>query len=213
MKISHRMWATPNMSPFKISPSKRPLKNISPGSYFQNFTLFNPHNYVQWLLNTGRTFFSSCHYVNSALVMDIQSLYHWDAPPPVLLCRCSLHTCYPILKSVGGMRCCWIFSSAMVWGFTLACTSATSWRCVTIIGKALSKFHVINEVVMTQKELYKLNSNPSAGNNSWSSNIVWPNFKNIRPIIGHDDWYISPAHLELPSLRCCQTINYVRWNL
>ena len=29
-------------------------------------------------------------------------------------------------------------------------------------------------------------------------------------ISGHDDWYISPARLELPSLRCCQTINYVR---
>ena len=112
---------------------------------------------------------------------------HWDAPPLVLLCRCSLHTCYPILKSVGGMHCCWIFLSAMVWGFTLACTSATSWRCVTIIGKASSKFHVTNEVVLNQKELYKLNSNPSARNSSWSSNIVQPKFENVLPI-SHYDW-------------------------
>ena len=153
---------------------------------------------MQWLLNTGRTFFSSSHYVNSALVMDIQSLYHWDARPPVLLCRCSLHTCYPILKSVGGMRCCWIFSSAMVWESTLACTSATSWRCVTIIGKASSKFHVINEIVMNQKELYKFSPNPSARNSSWSSNIVQPNFENVRPI-SHYDWKWRLVHFTITS--------------
>ena len=56
----------------------------------------------------------------------------------------------------------------------------------------------------------------SAGNNSLSSDIVRPNFENVRPISHYDRtrWpNISPAHLELSSSRCCQSINYVRSNL
>ena len=56
----------------------------------------------------------------------------------------------------------------------------------------------------------------SAGNNSRSSDIVRPNFENVRPISNYDRtrWpNISPAHLELSSSRCCQSINDVRSNL
>ena len=49
----------------------------------------------------------------------------------------------------------------------------------------------------------------SAGNNTQSPDIVRPNFKNVRPSPHHDRkrWpNISPAHLELSSSRCCQSI-------
>ena len=56
----------------------------------------------------------------------------------------------------------------------------------------------------------------SAGNSRRSTDIVRPNFENVWPIL-HYDWTrwpnISPAHLELSSLRCCQSIHYVRSNL
>ena len=197
MKIFDRIWAPPNTNPPKINPSIKAFEKYKPQHLFSEFYITH---IWQWLLNVGRTFYSSSHCANSALWMDIRSLYHWAAPPSVLLCRCFLRTCYPILKSVGGMLCCWIFSSAMVWGFTLACTSATSWKCVTIIGKASSKFHVMNEVVMTQKELYKLSSNPSAENNSWSLNIVQPNFENVRPIkFSQYDWTWSLVRFTITS--------------
>ena len=57
---------------------------------------------------------------------------------------------------------------------------------------------------------------PSAGNNSRSSDIVRPNFENVRPISHYDrtQWpNMSPAHLEFSSSKCCQSINYVRSNL
>ena len=56
----------------------------------------------------------------------------------------------------------------------------------------------------------------SAGNNSRSSDIVRPNFENVRPISHYDrTWWpnISPAHLELSSTRRCQSMFYVRPNL
>ena len=56
----------------------------------------------------------------------------------------------------------------------------------------------------------------SAGNNSRSSDIVRPNFENVRPTSHYDRtrWpNMSPAHLEFSSSRCCQSINYVRSNL
>ena len=56
----------------------------------------------------------------------------------------------------------------------------------------------------------------TAGNNSRSSDIVWPNFENVRPISHYDQtrWpNMSPAHLEFSSSRCCQSINYVQSNL
>ena len=56
----------------------------------------------------------------------------------------------------------------------------------------------------------------SAGNNSQSSDIVRPNFENVRPISHYDrTWWpnISPAHLELSSTRRCQSMFYVRPNL
>ena len=56
----------------------------------------------------------------------------------------------------------------------------------------------------------------SAGNNSRSSDIVRPNFENVRPISHYDQtWWpnISPAHLELSSTRRCQSMFYVRPNL
>ena len=54
----------------------------------------------------------------------------------------------------------------------------------------------------------------SAWNNFRSSDIVRPNFENVRPIPHYDRtrWpNISPAHLELYSSRFCQSINYVRF--
>ena len=55
----------------------------------------------------------------------------------------------------------------------------------------------------------------SAGNNSRSSDIVRPNFENVRPSSLYDRtrWpNMSPAHLASSS-RCCQSISYVRSNL
>ena len=56
----------------------------------------------------------------------------------------------------------------------------------------------------------------SAGNNSRSSDIVRPNFENVRPISHYDRtrWpNMSPAHLEFSSSKCCQSIYYVWSNL
>ena len=56
----------------------------------------------------------------------------------------------------------------------------------------------------------------SAGNNMFSSDIVWPNFENAWPI-AHYAWTwwlnISPTHLELSSSRCYQSMNFVQSNL
>ena len=55
-----------------------------------------------------------------------------------------------------------------------------------------------------------------AWNNSRSPDIVRPNFENVQPISHYSQtrWpNISPAQLELSSSGCCQSINYVWFNL
>ena len=65
-------------------------------------------------------------------------------------------------------------------------------------------------------DLLQVKTLPSAGNNSRASDIVGPNFENVRPISHYDRtrWpNMSQAHLEFSSSRCCQSMNYVRSNL
>ena len=85
-------------------------------------------------------------------------------------------------------------------------------------GKKWSKhpFHVDGHMLLIKRKIHVMYNSTSAGNNSRSSDIVRPNFENVRPI-SHYDWTrwpnISPAHLEFSSSRCCQSIDYVRCKL
>ena len=45
----------------KYVPQKRPLKNISPGAYFRNFTVYTKHFlFIDLLINSRNLFYSFC---------------------------------------------------------------------------------------------------------------------------------------------------------
>ena len=87
-------------------------------------------------------------------------------------------------------------------------------QCVQCILGQYAKAFIGQKVLWTNTHWSEFSSphlRCSAGNNSRSSDIVRPNFENVRPISHYDRtrWpNISPAHLE-----CCQSINDVRSNL
>ena len=93
-------------------------------------------------------------------------------------------------------------------GLTSAVNSCLMWD-VGRMGERAHKF-VKKKVV-----IYKLcwcSPYSRAGNNRWSPDNVGPNFENVRLIPYYDRtrWpNIIPAHLELSSSRCCQSLNYL----